>query len=147
MALAKSTKTTKKPPAEPVPQDAEVTAWKKATRKLKWRIEILTTAGIQTIAGNRSVDRGKWIAVVPTAPTPRRYTYVIQWQRETKDFILCHLVDGAGATRLPGSGWLRALDTGRLHVLASDIYLTRAQVAIVIGGHEPNMGVAKPPNT
>lgn len=127
---------------------AEVTAWRAATQAVAIRVEILTGDGIQTVSGATSVPAGSWFAAVPVMPSSRRYHFVMQWQGKSKKFVLCQLVDGAGATRLPpAAGWCRALESGAIHVLASDLLLTRAQIATLIGGHEGSAGTLKPPYT
>ncbi len=149
MATVKK-KTPKKPPSTKpkAASAAEVKAWRAATQAVDVTLEILTSDGIQTVSGGTAVPAGRWFAAVPKTPSARRYHFVLQWQGKTKKFVLCHLVDGAGATRLPpAGGWSRALDTGKIHVLASDLPLTRPQIATIIGGHEPPTGVLKPPNT
>jgi hypothetical protein len=108
----------------------------------------LTGNGIQTVGGNTTIPAGRWFAAVPLVAPVRRYQYVLQWQGASKKFVLCHLVDGSGTLRMPpANGWSRALDAGKLHVIASDLLLSRKQIAAVIGGHEPPIGPAKPPNT
>jgi hypothetical protein len=134
--------------AEAPPTAAEIKAWRAASKKVDVRVEILTGTGIQTVAGNATIPAGRWFAAVPLAPPDRRYQYVLQWQGPSKKFVLVHLVDGAGAQRLPpANGWSRALDTGKLHVISSDLQLSRRQLAAILGGHEPPTGTAKPPNT
>jgi hypothetical protein len=138
----------KKPKGAPPPTAAEIKAWRAASQRVDFRLEILTSDGIQTVSGNTAVPAGRWFAAVPLVPVARRYHFVLQWQGISKKFVLVHLVDGAGAARLPpAGGWSRALDAGKIHVIASDMLLTRRQIAAIIGGHEGSTGVAKPPNT
>jgi hypothetical protein len=152
--MASVKKTTKKTTpkakaaAELPPTAAEIKAWRAAARKLDVRIEIRDRDGVTTASGGTSIPAGRWYAVVPVSPSPRPYQFVLQWQGTSKKFILSHLGEDADAARLPlGRGWIRSLDAGRVHVIASDQPLTRRQLAAVIGGHEPNPGTAKPPNT
>jgi hypothetical protein len=133
---------------EPPPTPAEIKAWRAASQDVDVTLEILTNHGIQTAGATTAIPMGRWFAAVPIVPAVRRYQFVLQWQGTSRKFVLCHLVDGAGAQRLPPSnGWMRALDTGRVHVIASDLQLTRRQIAAMIGGHEPPAGMVKPPNT
>lgn len=137
-----------KPAAEAPPTAAQIKAWRAVSKKVDIKVEILTGDGIQTVAGTTTIPAGRWFAAVPLVAPVRRYQYVLQWQGGSKKFVLCHLVDGAGAQRLPpANGWSRALDAGKLHVISSDLQLSRKQLAAVIGGHEPPAGAAKPPNT
>jgi len=127
---------------------AEVTAWRAVTEVVDARIELLASDGIQTVSSANPVPASRWFAAVPMTPSSRRYHFVMQWQDQSKKFVLCHLVDGAGATRVPSAGgWSRALETGRIHVIASDLLLSRPQIATLIGGHEGSTGTAKPPYT
>jgi hypothetical protein len=158
MAVAKKPAKKKKPISTPIEQPTQVSEYTKAEIKalrasvqdVEVRVEVLTSTGIQKLA-RLEVPRGQWCAMFPKKPPARRYQYVLQWQADSpkgKDFILCHLVDGVGATRLPpANGWIRALDRGELQVLTSDVLLSRRQIAAIIGGHEPPSGIAKPPNT
>jgi hypothetical protein len=133
--------------ADALPTAAEIRAWTAASRKVDVRIEVRIADGIQTINGDTPVPKGRWYAVIPITPPVRRYLFVLQWQVE-EDFILMHFVDGAGARRVPpGNGWMRALDTGKLHVISSDVALTRIQIAAIIGGRAPIPGTVEPPNS
>jgi hypothetical protein len=56
--------------------------------------------------------------------------------------------DDSDHPRLPPSGaWLRAVVDGTVHVLTSDLVLTRKAITAWIGGHEPPTTPAQPPYT
>lgn len=85
-------------------------------------------------------------ALAPVAPPTRRFLYLIQKEAASGHIVLVHVVDGAGATRVPAAtGWQRAIVEGTLHLLASDLLLTRADLVALIGGHEPPPSSTKPP--
>lgn len=151
---ASSTKASSKPApkpkagAEAPPTKAEIAAWRAASSALDLVVELQTDGAPRRHEAAVPVAIASWFAVHATTPPTRRYQFVLQWQRGTRKFIVCYQHDGV-ASRLPGAGgWLRALDTGRIHAVSSDLRLTRRQLAAVLGGgHEPPTGVAKPPNT
>lgn len=133
---------------EPPPTKAEIAAWRAASSAIDLVVEVQTDGAPRRQESAAPVAIASWFAVHATTPPPRRYQFVLQWQRGSRKFIVCYQHDGVAA-RLPGAGgWLRALDTGRIHAVSSDLRLTRRQLAAVLGGgHEPPTGVAKPPNT
>ena len=127
---------------------ATINALKAVSNRVDFRAIVLEDGGPRTVDKQTSIDQGLWFAAVPITPSPRRYQFLMQWEGETSKFVLYSIIDGGGAARLPaGTGWQRALVEGPLHVLASDEPLTRAEIAGIIGGHEPPPGFAKPPNT
>ena len=142
---------TQAPPKAATPSTIDagtINALKAVSNRVDFRALVLEDGGPRTVDKQTSIDQGLWFAAVPITPSPRRYQFLMQWEGESHNFVLYSIVDGAGATRLPaGTGWQRALVEGPLHVLASDEPLTRAEIAGIIGGHEPAPGFAKPPNT
>lgn len=148
-AKPKAPAPSKKPPkGEPPPTKAEVKAWRALTSPIDFVVERLQAGAVEQVPPTTALEPGTWFAVVPTAPPPRRYQFIVQWQGKSRKFILCGLVDGAAA-RLPAAGcWLRALDAGRIHAVSTDRLFTRRQLAAVLGGgHEPTNPLLKPPNT
>jgi hypothetical protein len=93
-----------------------------------------------------------WFSLVLTAPTAKRYLYLVQQERETDIVVLILLfdrrtspVDGDGLQLPPSGAWLRAVVDGAVYVLASDLVLTRKAITAWIGGHEPPTTPARPP--
>jgi hypothetical protein len=91
-------------------------------------------------------------AVAPAAPVTRRYLYLLQKETdpETGVIVLLLVADThhAAATRVPPAGaWQCAIVTGTVHLLASNLELTRQDIVAFIGGHEPPPTPAKPPHT
>ena len=85
-----------------------------------------------------------WFSVALTAPTRKRYLYLVQKETDTGLIVVIMLFDRSaaggdgGELRLPSSGaWLRAVVDGIVYVLASDLVLTRKAITAWIGGHEP----------
>jgi hypothetical protein len=95
-----------------------------------------------------------WFSVAVTAPTRKRYLYLVQKETDTGLIVVILLFD-RGATgndgaepRLPSSGgWLRAVVDGTVFVLASDLVLTRKAITAWIGGKEPPTMPPQPPYT
>jgi hypothetical protein len=89
-------------------------------------------------------------AVAPVAPVARRYLYLLQQETDPESgfIVLLSIVDTSevAGTRVPPVGaWQRAIVRGTVHLLASDLELTREQIAAFIGGHEPPPQRAHPP--
>ncbi|HEU4732321.1 MAG TPA: hypothetical protein VFT22_30715 [Kofleriaceae bacterium] len=94
-----------------------------------------------------------WFSVTLSGSTRKRYLYLVQSETDTGLVVVILLFDrtaatsGAGELRLPPSGaWMRAVVDGTVHVLASDLVLTRKSITAWIGGREP-MTPARPPYT
>ena len=80
-----------------------------------------------------------------TAVTTRRYLHLIQ-KDASDQIVLLAVIDGSGATRMPPNpAWQRAVVDGTLHLLMSDLLLSRGDIVSVIGGHEPPPTDARPP--
>ena len=95
-----------------------------------------------------------WFSVALTAPTRKRYLYLVQKETDTGLIVVILLFDrsaiGGDATdlRLPSSGaWLRAVVDGTVFDLASDLVLTRKAITAWIGGREPPTTPPQPPYT
>jgi len=95
-----------------------------------------------------------WFSVALTAPTRKRYLYLVQKETDTGLIVVILLFDRGAAgsdgaeLRLPSSGgWLRAVVDGTVFVLASDLVLTRKAITAWIGGREPPTTPAQPPYT
>ena len=108
----------------------------------------------------RSCDSGcavvppTWFSVALTAPTRKRYLYLVQQETDTHLIVVILLFDRSTAggdgpgLRLPSSGgWLRAVVDGTVYVLASDLVLTRKAITAWIGGREPPTTPPRPPYT
>lgn len=94
-----------------------------------------------------------WFSVALTAPTPKRFLYLVQKETDTGLIVVIMLFDRSAADgdgnglRLPSSsGWLRAVVDGTVYVLASDLVLRRKAITAWIGGHEPTTP-SQPPYT
>jgi len=94
-----------------------------------------------------------WFSVTLTASTRKRCLYLVQNETDTGLVVVILLFDrtavttGDDALRLPPNGaWLRAVVDGTVHVLASDLALTRKAITAWIGGRDP-MPPARPPYT
>lgn len=95
-----------------------------------------------------------WFSVALTAPTRKRYLYLVQKETDTGLIVVILLFDRsatgseAAGLRLPSSGaWLRAVVDGAVYVLASDLVLTRKAITAWIGGREPPTTPPQPPYT
>lgn len=95
-----------------------------------------------------------WFSVTLTAPTRKRYLYLVQKETDTGLIVVIMLFDRGTAgsdgdgLRLPSSGaWLRAVVDGTVYVLASDLVLTRKAITAWIGGREPPTTPPQPPYT
>jgi len=95
-----------------------------------------------------------WFSVALTAPTRKRYLYLVQNETDTGLIVVIMLFDrsaaggDAGDLRLPQSGaWLRAVVDGTVYVLASNLVLSRKAITAWIGGHEPPTTPPQPPYT
>jgi hypothetical protein len=95
-----------------------------------------------------------WFSVALTAPTRKRYLYLVQKETDTGLIVVIMLVDrsaiggDADGLRLPSNGaWLRAVVDGTVFVLASDLVLTRKAITAWIGGCEPPTTPPQPPYT
>jgi len=103
---------------------------------------------------DRAVVPPTWFSVTLTAPTTKRYLYLVQKETDTGLIVVIMLFDRSGATddsnglRLPPSGaWLRAVVDGAVYVLTSDLVLTRKSITAWIGAHEPPTTPPQPPYT
>ena len=94
-----------------------------------------------------------WFSVTLTAASHKRYLYLVQKETDTGMIVVIMLFDRSAAQsgddlRLPPSGaWLRAVVDGTVHVLASDLVLSRRAITAWIGGHEPTTPTPQPPYT
>jgi len=95
-----------------------------------------------------------WFSVTLTAPTRKRYLYLVQKETDTGLIVVIMLFDRSTAgsdgngLRLPSNGaWLRAVVDGTVYVLASDLVLTRKAITAWIGGREPPTMPPQPPYT
>jgi hypothetical protein len=95
-----------------------------------------------------------WFSVALTAPTHKRYLYLVQKETDTGLIVVIMLFDRAAegsaseGLRLPStSGWLRAVVDGTVYVLASNLVLSRKAITAWIGGHEPPTTPPQPPYT
>ncbi|HEY0482890.1 MAG TPA: hypothetical protein VGD37_35455 [Kofleriaceae bacterium] len=95
-----------------------------------------------------------WFSVTLTAPSRKRYLYLVQKETDTGLIVVIMLFDrsvagdDASGLRLPPSGaWLRAVVDGTVYVLASDLVLSRKSITAWIGGHEPPTIPPQPPYT
>lgn len=95
-----------------------------------------------------------WFSVTLTEPIQKRYLYLVQKETDTGLIVVIMLFDrstaqGDGnALRLPPSGaWLRAVVDGPVHVLASNLVLSRRAITAWIGGREPPTTPPQPPYT
>jgi hypothetical protein len=93
---------------------------------------------------DRALVQASWFSATLGAATQKRYLYLVQKETQTEVVVLLLLYDRSalaedlGGLRLPPSGaWVRAVVDGMVHVLASDLVLTRKSIAAWIGGHEP----------
>ena len=91
-------------------------------------------------------------AVAPVVPTDKRYLYLLQKETkpETGYIVLLLVVDtreGAGTRVPPAGAWQRAIIKGTVHLIASNLELTRDQIVAFMGGHEPPPTTAQPPFT
>ena len=127
--MAKAAKPAAKPAAPAPLTVAEIIA---ASEAIACTLVVRTSAGETTYAEDTDeivVGPPTWFALRPVTPPTRRYLYLIQKEDTTGHIVLLHLVDGAGATRVPaGAGWQRAIVEGTLHLLASDLLLNRADL-------------------
>ncbi len=147
-APAKPAKPSKKPVGKAGYAVAEIVA---ASEAVDYRLLVRAANGTETYTEDTTeidVAPPAWFALELLGPTTRRYLHLIQKEAATGLIVLMHLVDGAGATRVPaGNGWQRAVVEGSLHLIASDLLLSRPDIVELIGGHEPPIGTAKPPYT
>ena len=122
-----------------------------ASAAVDYHLVLLGSAGPMTYTEDTrdiEVSPPTWFALVPVRPTRRRYVYVLQKEVGTDRIVVIHLIDGSGAVRVPpANGWLRAVVVGMLHLVESDLFLSRCDFVAVIGGHEPPPGYARPPFT
>jgi len=95
-----------------------------------------------------------WFSVVLCAPCAKHYLYLVQKEVTTGLIVVILLFDRSATgddsrrPRLPPSGaWLRAVVDGTVHVLASDLVLSRKAITAWIGGREPPTMPAQPPYT
>lgn len=92
-----------------------------------------------------------WFSVALSAPTRKRYLYLVQKETDTGLIVVIMLFDRSAAgeatdLRLPSSGaWLRAVVDGTVYVLASDLVLPRKSITAWIGGREPPTTPPRPP--
>src|ERR1043166_5759539 len=89
-------------------------------------------------------------AVGAVSAIGKRYLYLLQQETDPESgfVVLLSILDTSEApsTRVPPVGcWQRAIVRGTVHLLASDLELTREQIVAFIGGHEPPPTRAQPP--
>ena len=140
-----------KPAAQPAAAAHTVAEIIAASEAVDYRLVVRTATGPTTYTEDTTeivVGPPTWFALETVNPTARRYLHLIHKEASSGQIVLVHLTDGAGATRVPpANGWLRALVEGSLHLISSDLQLSRPDIVELIGGHEPPTGTARPPFT
>jgi len=123
-----------------------------AIEDAEFQLTVLDDGAPRTHDPDCAVVPPTWFSVALTAPTRKRYLYRNQKETDTGLIVVILLFDrSAGGDdsrrpRLPPSGaWLRAVVDGTVHVLASDLVLSRKAITAWIGGREPPP--AQPPYT
>jgi hypothetical protein len=127
-----------------------------AIEDIAFSLTVLDDRGVRDYAGHEALVPPTWFSVTLRTSTQKRYLYLVQKESRTGLVVLVllfdrheHLVpsDDTHGMRLPASGmWMRAVVDGTVHVLASDMVLTRKSITAWIGGHEP-AAPAQPPYT
>lgn len=121
-----------------------------AIEDIEFQLTVLDDGAPHGHDADSAIAPPTWFSVALTAPTRKRYLYLVQQETDTGAVVVILLFDrtagsdGSGL-RLPSSGaWLRAVVDGAVYVLASDLVLTRKAITAWIGGREPPPG---PPYT
>jgi hypothetical protein len=136
-------------PATPLPPPYQL-----AIEDMPFQLTVLDEHGAHDYDRDCALVPPTWFSLAVTAPSAKRYLYLVQQETETGIVVLIMLFDRSAdpATgdepRLPPSGgWLRAVVDGTVYVLASDLVLTRKAITAWIGGREPPTTPARPPYT
>jgi hypothetical protein len=118
-----------------------------------FRMTVLEDGGQRDRDCDSAIVPSTWFSVALTAPPGKRYLYLVQQEAETGLIVLLLLFDRSAAgehtsgLRLPPSGaWIRAVVEGAVHVLASDLVLSRKSITAWLGGSDP-ANPALPPYT
>jgi hypothetical protein len=121
-----------------------------AIEDIEFQLTVLDDGAPHGQDADSAIAPPTWFSVALTAPTRKRYLYLVQQETGTGAVVVILLFDRAAGCdgtglRLPSSGaWLRAVVDGAVYVLASDLVLTRKAITAWIGGREPPPG---PPYT
>lgn len=115
-----------------------------AIENTEFRLTILDNHTAREHDCERVLAPATWFSITLTAPTSKRYLYLVQEELATRCVVLLMLFDrhaiddGRPALRMPPSGaWLRAIVEGPVYVLASDLVLSRKAITAWSGGREP----------
>jgi len=124
-----------------------------------FQMKILDDRGARDYDRDCALLPAMWFSATLTAPTRKRFLYLVQHETATGLVVVIMLFDRSAAAvgddtgegrdlRLPPRGaWLRAVVDGTVHVLTSDLSLSRKAITAWIGGHEPPTTPAQPPYT
>jgi hypothetical protein len=125
-----------------------------AIEDAEFQLTVLDDGALRNHDPDCAVVPPTWFSVALTAPTRKRYLYLVQKETDTGLIVVILLFDrsatgnDAAELRLPSSGgWLRAVVDGTVFVLASDLVLTRKAITAWIGGKEPPTTPPQPPYT
>jgi hypothetical protein len=133
-----------------------------AIEDIAFQLTVLDDRGARGYAVGEPLIPPMWFSVAPTTATAKRYLYLVQKETATRLVVLILLYDrqsdpskpdagDAGSTRAlrlpPGGAWIRAVVDGTVHVMASDLVLTRKSITAWIGGSEPPTLPVRPPYT
>lgn len=128
--------------------------YQRAIEDAEFHMTVLEDHVPHTYASDCTLVPPTWFSVTLTAPTPKRYLYLVQKETDTGMIVVIMMFDRSAASgeggdlRLPQSGaWLRAVVDGTVYVLASDLELTRKAITAWFGGHEPPAMPPQPPYT
>ncbi|HET9625872.1 MAG TPA: hypothetical protein VFP84_31140 [Kofleriaceae bacterium] len=126
-----------------------------AIEDLAFSLTVLDDRGMRDYAGTEALTPPTWFSVTLRAATEKRFLYLVQKESKTSMVVLVLLFDrhehvapleNTHGMRMPASGtWLRAVVDGTVHVLASDMVLSRKSITAWIGGQEAPS--AQPPYT
>lgn len=119
-----------------------------------FRMTVLEDGGQRDRDGDSAIVPPTWFSVALGAPPGKRFLYVVQQEAATGLIVPLLLFDRSAAgehgngLRVPPSGaWIRAVVEGTVHVLASDLVLSRTSITAWLGGSEPPTTPAQPPYT
>lgn len=125
-----------------------------AIEDAEFQLTVLDDGAPRHHDGDCAVVPPTWFSVALTAPTRKRYLYLVQKETDTGLIVVILLFDRSATgsdgdePRLPSSGgWLRAVVDGTVYVLASDLVLSRKAITAWIGGREPPTTPPQPPYT